>query len=415
MSESSAISCCCQSSISDGHLENCIADNGVQEIVVLVIGACALDRILVVPSFPQEDAKIRATTYHECGGGNAANTAFALAKLSSSALLFKNIRVKLLSKIGSDSHVLKTELQQSGVDVSLLIEQPETTTSHTTVLVSESTNTRTCIHSPGTCGELTLADLPPMDDVFQNVQWVHLDTRHTNVALYLAKEASRRNIPNISVDAEKDRGPDMAELIDLSTMLFTNSSHFTSLLNRTISNETNIIPYSDSSQSRLPSIVTESSMLCHHFCSTGRNKRIIVTNGEKGALHVMLMASHCSCENTTNVNVPSSHHPTLRTCSSQSVLYQTHQVKAFRNIQVVDTTGAGDCFIAGFILSSLSNPIHNDSFCPIQFSLMLGSWTAGKKIEGLGSRSCTLPSGDEINRDLGKDYLSIWKNLSNMF
>lgn len=414
MNESSVISCCCCPSTEDHiHLEHCMTADNVQEIVVLVIGACTQDRILVVPSFPHEDTKIRATTYHECGGGNAANTAFALAKLSSSALIFPNIRVKLLSKVGSDSSILKTELQQSGVDISFLIEQPETTTSHTTILVSESTNTRTCIHSPGTCGELTLKDLPPMDDLFQNVHWVHLDTRHTPVALYLANEARRRTIPHISVDAEKDRGPDMAKLIDLSTILFTNSSHCTLLCNRTISNQTSIVPSSDLSQNALPSIVTDASWICHHFCSTGQNKQIIVTNGENGALHVMRMASHCSCVSSTT-QVPSST-PNHSTTTTLYYPITIHQVNALKNIHVVDTTGAGDCFIAGYILSSLcSNPTDN-YFCPIQFSLMFASWTAGRKIQGLGSRSCTLPSGDEINQNLGTDFISIWKNLSNMF
>lgn len=43
--------------------------------VILVIGACALDRLLTVSSYPEPDAKIRTNSYNEQGGGNAANTA----------------------------------------------------------------------------------------------------------------------------------------------------------------------------------------------------------------------------------------------------------------------------------------------------------------------------------------------------
>ena len=43
--------------------------------VILLIGACALDRLVTVSSYPTADSKIRSTSYNEVGGGNAANTA----------------------------------------------------------------------------------------------------------------------------------------------------------------------------------------------------------------------------------------------------------------------------------------------------------------------------------------------------
>lgn len=49
--------------------------NKIDAPVILVIGACALDRLLTVSSYPVADAKIRTNSYNEVGGGNAANTA----------------------------------------------------------------------------------------------------------------------------------------------------------------------------------------------------------------------------------------------------------------------------------------------------------------------------------------------------
>ena len=49
--------------------------NKIDAPVILVIGACALDRLLTVSSYPVADAKIRTNSYREVGGGNAANTA----------------------------------------------------------------------------------------------------------------------------------------------------------------------------------------------------------------------------------------------------------------------------------------------------------------------------------------------------
>jgi hypothetical protein len=51
------------------------SNNKIDAPVILVIGACALDRLLTVSSYPVADAKIRSNSYNEVGGGNAANTA----------------------------------------------------------------------------------------------------------------------------------------------------------------------------------------------------------------------------------------------------------------------------------------------------------------------------------------------------
>lgn len=201
-----------------------------EDDIVLVIGSCGLDRLLTVPSYPKPDAKIRTTAYHEVGGGNAANTASAMALLSN-ALFFgkQKIRVKLLTKIGDDhiGHQLSEELRQAGVDLSSpLFKKGDcgTSTSLTSVVVSEKEHTRTCIHTPGTCGELTASDVSSVDsdDLFTGVVHLHSDARHTEASFVLAQEACNRGIP-VSVDAEKDRGTFMDKLLELSTIVFTNS------------------------------------------------------------------------------------------------------------------------------------------------------------------------------------------------
>ncbi len=447
-----------------------------------MIGACTLDRSLVVPSYPTEDSKVRATTYHEGGGGNASNTAAALAKLSSSSsssivmnllggAYGRNVRVKILSKVGSDpiGYQLRSELEQTGVDVSFLIHQTQATSSHTTILVSSEDTTRTCIHFPGTCGELTTLeeDTSSLDDVFRNVIWVHFDTRHTDFSLALAKEAVRRSVPNISVDIEKDRGPSMTELINLATICFISATHLQSLVERTIkygssvAQENNWESPTTIDKDDLP-IIIKATMLCHHFCyQLGQfHKEIVVTNGEKGSFHVKHYhtaaptTSSSSQANSPHSNegiiqsIPTSgiiksiYDPTEHTVtlyetkeviatSSEKVyerreqipeseakrtVYQIHCAGALRNIHVVDTTGAGDCFIAGFILSSMllnkAAEIHNNgisgkngSVSMEDLSLMIGSWVAGKKIGGIGTRT-SLPSGIDLDRELGASSIT---------
>ncbi len=208
--------------------------------VVLVVGSCGMDRLLSVQTYPSPDAKVRTTSYHEIGGGNAANTASAMAFLPQASFLGdQHIRVKLLGKIGDDyiGKQLRDELERSGVDLSsplFRVGHEGSTTGFTSIIVSEKDHTRTCIHTPGTCGELTLQEISSvtMDEIFKHVVHLHSDSRHTEVALVLAREARKRGIP-VSVDAEKDRQIHaLDELLALANLVFTNSNQLSDYLGR---------------------------------------------------------------------------------------------------------------------------------------------------------------------------------------
>ena len=76
----------------------------------------------------------------------------------------------------------------------------------------------------------------------------------------------------------------------------------------------------------------------------------------------------------------------------------------------MDTTGAGDAFIGGYILAKLfgpSQPVDDD---PIQFALSFGAWVAGRKVAGPGPRSA-LPNGNDVDEDLGNTKDAIQKAL----
>lgn len=148
----------------------------------------------------------------------------------------KNIQIKLLTKVGDDSvgQQLTQELESFNVNISsplFLKGPPGSTTSFTTIIVSSNIGeheqpTRTCLHTPGTCGNLTIEDAlsVDLDEVFHNVVHLHSDSRHAECSLFLAKEAKKRGI-SISCDTEKDRSSKaLDELIGVSDMLFTNSS-----------------------------------------------------------------------------------------------------------------------------------------------------------------------------------------------
>ena len=130
------------------------------------MGATCVDRILFCPHHPQPDEKLHTTHTTEVSGGNTANTAAALALVSSAAAFqFRHnnknsLRIVLITKVGDDESGanLEKDLESKGVDCSTPFceKVPNTTTSITTMIVSESQHTRTCLYTPGSwCGEWT--------------------------------------------------------------------------------------------------------------------------------------------------------------------------------------------------------------------------------------------------------------------
>lgn len=228
---------------------------------ILVIGACALDRLLHVPMYPKEDAKILCEATFEFGGGNAANTAAGLGRISNSTVLKQralqsisvsessassdhsdetNIKIQLLSKIGDDvvKRRLCEELCQYSVDLSskLFLTGPRGSTSPiATVIVSTSeTHSRTCFFDKGTCGVLEACDVGNLnlDEFFSNVFMIHSDSRHFDAAVVLAKEARMRG-KFVSVDLERDRcTKSFDDLIHQATTIFTNEEHIKAFVER---------------------------------------------------------------------------------------------------------------------------------------------------------------------------------------
>ena len=86
--------------------------------------------------------------------------------------------------------------------------------------------------------------------------------------------------------------------------------------------------------------------------------------------------------------------------------YLVHFFGVAKDVQIVDTTGAGDSFIGGYLMARLLSS--SASFC-VHFA----SWVAGQKLQGSGARS-SLPTGNDLDRKLGTSLFKIESTLAGL-
>lgn len=409
-------------------------------------------------SFPSADSKVRSNACNESCGGNASNTAIALSILKEANIFSNNNNlnnsinggsigigsIKLISKIGNDviSKQLLSELALNTVNIlhPTLASRKKTTISSsvTTVIVSEDINERCCIHTPGECGELTENELLNLynDNNNNNVIHLHCDTRHTKATLKLAYEIRNEQQKNtiISIDLEKDRGIHMDKLVTLADIIFTNENY----ISKWISKNHLLHLINDTSSSTRNSFF----LFAHdYFQNHEYLKEIIITRGKYGSLCIYKAKINIQeveeeeeqqqnykaydlKEKTYIEYMPNKasfnmyKHKTISTKNYDSddeddninvtitkYEYKVKVVGILSNVSalVKDTTGAGDSFIAGYILMRTlftnSNTMHDndddDESIRIKACLLFATWVAGNKIQGIGTSS--IPKGDVIN------------------
>ncbi|GAB5369877.1 hypothetical protein AAMO2058_001444300 [Amorphochlora amoebiformis] len=306
---------------------------------IVGLGSCGVDFIAQVSEYPKPDDKIRTTDFKVFGGGNAANSMCALGKLANN--------VKLISKVGTDANgdLIVKEAEESGVDISYVLRSKLTPSPFTYVIVDQKGQTRTCIHTPAT-EELTPQEMDVK--MLEDCAWVHLDGRHTEAAIRLAELANEKGIP-VSLDVEKDR-PHLDQLMQKADIMFTNSK------------------YPAIFCKGQEGITDDESLLLRMLTTLPRLKFVVCTKGADGSIGLMRDSKDGK----------------LIRCPAWSIDPSS----------VVDTTGAGDAFIAGCI-HSLSRG-HS-----LLTSMTLGSYVAARKLTALGARAGT-PSLEQLLIDAGE-------------
>lgn len=240
-----------QTSSFDAIMMTTLVEHHEEHKRIIVVGACALDRLLHVQEYPKEDAKILCQASFEFGGGNAANTASGLGRMSTAKVLNsvhgednnRALTVQLLTKVADDDvkKQICDELLNFSVNISseLFVNGPKGSKSPvaTVIVTNDESHSRTCFFDKGTCGVLEQSDVESIDlnnVFFRDVLLLHSDSRHTEAAAVLAKEARKRSIP-VSLDVEKDRFTSAFDnLIDLATIIFTSGDQLKHIIKRRI-------------------------------------------------------------------------------------------------------------------------------------------------------------------------------------
>ncbi len=120
------------------------------KLKVVGIGACVMDTLITVPSFPKEDTKLRALSSKIAGGGPTATGIVACAKLG--------IPAGFIGTLAADNSgkFLLEDFAKYGVDTSLVKRMEGYRSFASTIWLAKDTATRTCVFDRGDVPALQL-------------------------------------------------------------------------------------------------------------------------------------------------------------------------------------------------------------------------------------------------------------------
>jgi len=143
-------------------------------IELVGIGACVLDKLIVVDHYPAEDVKQEALSSDTAGGGPTATAIVAAAKLGAKAAF-----VGVLSKDDTGEALLK-DFSTYGVDNSY-ITLAEGRGFASWILLNQATGSRTCVYDRGDLPDLKLDKR--QKEVIRNAKLLEIDGNNLPAAL----------------------------------------------------------------------------------------------------------------------------------------------------------------------------------------------------------------------------------------
>jgi len=307
---------------------------------VICIGAALVDMVAQVERYPENDDEVFVSDLNLLSGGAAANTAYACAKLG--------LRTAFIGKLGrGDVFGLKiiNDFNEVKVNTELLKYSDEYRTGSAYVALNKEGDRRIYAHS-GAANYLSKEDIKENELSFTSIIFL---SSLKNIEPFIEAAIIGRNkkipvILNPGMLIIEQGFINIKILLEKIDILIISQREFEVLL--------------DLKKKKInPNMVREEA---DNLFSLGINV-VVITKGKKGALIL------------TRGNA--------------------ELIPPIKTNKVVDTTGAGDAFSAGFMYGFIQN--QSFKFEDLKRNVRIGNFIAGKCIERLGARN-GIPEEEEI-------------------
>jgi ribokinase len=257
---------------------------------VLVLGSINIDFVSFVSRYPQPGETLTSNDFGIFQGGKGANQAIALAKL--------DIPTLMLGKVGKDilSDFALSSLQESGVDTTGIVKSQKNSTGSASIWVNAQGQNSIVIY-PGANGEVDEDFIIQHEKFFDDASWLLTQFEVPLESILLALKFAKKYGLKTVMDPAPVKKIDNDDIWGLVDYLLPNEIELRELTH------------------------TEDVLKGIHILKSQGVKEVIVKLGKQGAVY-----------------------------ESKGRLVA---LPAIPVEQRVDTTGAGDCFIAGFLFGML--------------------------------------------------------------
>jgi len=312
-------------------------------------------------------------------------------------------------------------LEENHIDISDIVISPSPSqTGFVYIIVDNETKTRTCLATlPNS--EITDEEINSRikADVLNNVSLIHFDSRHTEAAVKLASLASSLSIP-ISIDLEKDRPPYLRKLLPYCNIVFTNEHAVQKLFDNVGSKHSGIVKVigknSDSDGiMKEDELLRRASLMAYSFSNDNiidsKVHTVVSTLGSTGSILIRkknvssninsLLPSKSNDhgisdlqQQLTNCSIKIKHYEYYPDNSSDIYEILTCSCIQLNPDEVVDTTGAGDSYIGGFLVGYVTG-------LSLDECMKIGTLVATNVIMKEGARLGII-SGQQLRSNLQK-------------
>jgi len=293
---------------------------------VLVLGSINIDFVSFVSRYPQPGETLVSNDFGIFQGGKGANQAFALAKL--------DVPTSMLGKVGKDilSDLALSSLKESGVDTTGISKSQKSSTGSASIWVNTQGQNSIVIY-PGANGEVDEDFIIQHEKFFDSASWLltqfEVPLKSILLALKLGKKHGLKNV------------------MDPAPVKKISNNHIWELVDYLLPNKIELKELT----------YTEDVLKGIHILKSRGVKEIIVKLGKQGAVY-----------------------------EDESKLLSFPAVPVE---QVVDTTGAGDCFVAGFLYGMIQ-------WGDITRAIKIGNLIASYFIQKKGA-AISFPNKSEID------------------